>query len=176
MKRAVKDSRRARGSARRRASFSLVEIMVACLVLLVLALAGGAAMFYALAQVGVQQARREALAAANTRLEEVRAAPYDRLTPPAQNPPLPQYYYLRHTPGAGGSWSYGTTNWSRPLPTADPKETVTIRGVKRPIVTTVTYVDVDGGLTSYDALGIVVTVGYGPGTQDTVRLETLRSP
>lgn len=160
----------------RRMRFTLVETLVACLVLAILALAGAAVLYDALLQMGVQKGRRQALAAATSRLEEIRASPYTLITPPAKDAFLPHYYYLSHIRDASGNWQYGIDNWQRPLPTSDPGETVTIRGTKRPITTTVTYVDIDGGLTSHDALAVSITVAYGPGAQDVVKLETLRSP
>lgn len=173
MNRAGNSLRRPFIRAGRRARFTLVEAMVACLILMLMALAGAAVLYQTLNQLGVQQARRQALAVANTRLEEVRATAYGLLTPPATNSLV---YYLHHTHDASGNWTYGTDNWVRPLPAADPGETVSIRGVRRPMVTAITYVDVDGGTTSYDGLRVAVTVRYGPGANDIVRLETLRSP
>ncbi len=171
-----KSSRRPSLAGGRQIRFTLVEVLVACLILMVMALAGAAVLCQVLTQFKVQQARRLALAAANTRLEEVRATSYGFLKPPSQDSFLPAYYYLHHTHDAGGNWTYGTDNWSLPLPRADPRETVTINGKKRPIITTITYVDLDGGLTSYDGLRVSVSVAYGPGAGDRVTLETLRSP
>lgn len=146
---------------RQRAGTSVVEIMIACVVLAVLAL--GAAASIEKARVGTtqQRNRRAALEAANSRLELLRQSGYVQVSPATLNYNL---YYLRYT---GGVWTVMST---------DPGETVNLYGTNRPMVTRVQYVDVDGGSTSYDALRFNVTVQYGSDTKTFVELDTIKSP
>ena len=53
---------------------------------------------------------------------------------------------------------------------------MTINNRVLPMTTTIQYMDVDGGSTSYDYVRIVVSVGYRVGSADRVTLETFRSP
>lgn len=146
--------------ARWRMSFSLVEVLFACLILAILAVGGASLMCHAINQLTIQQSRRLALEAANSRLEEVRGSAYATFKPPALNYIT---YYLSQNAG----------NWR--VTSGDPDETVLINGVMKRMTTTVTYADLDGGLSSYDALRVTVSVQYR-GTDDRVSLETLCAP
>lgn len=59
---------------------SFIEVMVACVVLAVIALAGGSFVAQSQGTLAVHRNRCLALATANSRLEEVRATPFDQLT------------------------------------------------------------------------------------------------
>jgi Tfp pilus assembly protein PilV len=144
-----------------RAGTSLVEVMVGCVILAVLALASGASLQYARSNSVVQRDRRTALELANSRLEDIRASAYNDVKPSAQNYTV---YYLRRS---GASWvvSAGGTN-----------ETVQVNNQVRSLVTTVQYVDVDGSSASYDALRLKASVQYGSSADAWVELETLRGP
>lgn len=144
-----------------RAGTSLVEVMVGCVILGVLALASAASLQYARSTSVQQRDRRTALELANSRLEEIRGAAFNAVKPSANNYNL---YYLRK-PGANWVVSAGGTN-----------ETVAVNGRDRSRITTVQYVDVDGGSASYDALQFKVSVQYGSSADMWVELETLRGP
>jgi type II secretory pathway pseudopilin PulG len=144
----------------RRRRFSLVEILFACLILMIMAVGGASFICHAISQLSIQQSRRLALEAANSRLEEVRSSAYANLKPPALTY---QSYYLSQNAG------------NLKVSNGDPAETVLINGTPKPMTTTVAYADLDGGLSSYDALRVTVVVQYR-GDHDTVCLETLCAP
>lgn len=146
---------------RARAGTSVVEIMIASVVLAVLAL--GAAASIEKTRVGTtqQRNRRTALEMANSRLEQLRQAAYTQVRPASQNYNV---YYLSNT---GGTWSSFST---------DPNEQVVLYGNSRPMRTQVQYVDVDGGAASYDGLKLTVRVQYLASSEAFVELETLKSP
>lgn len=146
---------------RARAGTSVVEIMIASVVLAVLAL--GAAASIEKTRIGTtqQRNRRTALEMANSRLEQLRQAGYAQIKPSALNY---NTYYLANT---GGTWT---------ISSSDPGEQVNLYGNSRPLRTQVQYVDVDGGSTSYDGLKLVVRVQYLAGSDSFVELETLKSP
>lgn len=140
---------------------SLVEVMVGCLILAVLALGFATSLQYAKSMSVKQRDRRTALELANSRLEELRGAAYSQVWPSASNYNI---YYLRQT---GTTWvaSAGATN-----------ENVVVNNRTWPMKTTVQYVDVDAGSASYDALRFNVSVRYDSGVSNLVSLETLRAP
>jgi len=145
----------------RRQGVTAVEIVVACAILAIVAVATGTYLHVARAQTALQRNRRTALGLANTRLEELRAAVYTSVRPPSFNYSL---YYLDYLTGA---WRVSDFNRG---------ETARFSGVARPMVTTVRYVDASGGSAAYDLLRLAVSVQYGVGAGEVVRLETLRSP
>ena len=68
---------------------TLVEVMIAAVVLMVIALAGGAFLYHGRANVAIQKNKRVALEVANSRLEDLRASAYDDIKPPTDcNPNL----------------------------------------------------------------------------------------
>lgn len=133
---------------------------MACLILGILAIAATESIRYSKSMTIVQRNRRTATDIANGRLEDVRSVSYTNVASGTVNGTL---RYLRRN---ANSWS---------ILNSDPGETVVVNGRSRPIVTTVQYIDADGGSTSYDCLQVVVRVNYGPGANDVVRLETVRS-
>ena len=140
---------------------TLVEVLVACLILAIIAVGTAACLYLSQGAIAVQKNRRTATELASSRLEELRAAPYASICPSAKNYNL--YYIDRIT----GSWRVGTTSQG---------ETVKVNGTARPMTTTVRYVDADGGSATYDCLRLTVTIQFGRGALDTVTLETLEAP
>jgi len=147
---------------RRKTGATLVEVVMAGLLLALLAVAGGAYLYHSRATIAAQRDKRAALDAANSMLEAVRASNYDDVKPP--DPPDYGMYYLSVQ---GGAWFHSTS---------DPGDTVVINGKNLPRETTVQYVDVDGGAPSYDCLRLIVNVGYRLNSADRVALETLYAP
>ena len=144
-----------------RSGTTLVEVLVSCLILAVIAVGTGACLSLSRTDASVQRNRRTAMELANSRLEEIRGAPYSDVCPASQS------YDVNFVDWMTGSWRVSN---------ADQGETVTIGGRTRPISTTVQYMDVDGGAATYDCLRIAVSVAYGGGPEDVVRLATIRSP
>jgi hypothetical protein len=137
-------------------------VMVACLLLAIVVIAGAEYMYKAQDILAVQRSRRIALMAANSRLEDVKNLPY----------------YTNLTRLLTGSST--VTNIKRnvvngPFVTGSG-EMVNIGGALLPIATTIQYVDADGVSPYNDCLRVTVAVGYRGVLTDRVVLETLRSP
>lgn len=143
---------------RRRSGGTLVEIMIAVLILMVLAVAGGSYLAESRGTLAVQRNKASALAAASGRLEALRGTRYSTLTNLVAVGSGVRY--LRWNAGA---WVVNNS---------DPGETVTISGMNLPIQTAVQYVDLDGGVASYDALWVRVQAGYRPGRPERVSVDT----
>ncbi|MDA0321962.1 MAG: prepilin-type N-terminal cleavage/methylation domain-containing protein [Verrucomicrobia bacterium] len=154
--------------ASRRDGATLVEVMVASVILLVMALGSTAFMYHSRANIGIQRNKRVAVDVANSRLEEVRASNYDEIKP------LTLDYGTHYLSAPSG------TTWTRG--TSAPGETVTINGQTYPIVTTVRYIDVDSGTSfddftaSHDAVRIAVSVSYRINSSDVVTLQSIYGP
>lgn len=144
----------------RRVGSTLVEVMLACLLLTILVLAGGAYLYHSRATINIQRNKRAALESANRRMEALIASGYDEIKPSTQN-------YTRHYLSAtGGVWR---------LTSNDPREVTPINGRNYSLRTTVQYVDIDGGSSSYDVLRLSVEVDYRGGREAPIVLETLRA-
>ena len=144
-----------------RSGASLIEVLVACLILAIVAIATAACLYQSRAQASIQRNRRTAMEFANARLEALRNAPYTVIQPPTQT------YTAYYLDDITGSWRVSAS---------DQGETVTLSGRSLPMTTTVQYMDADGGAASYDCLRITVHVWYRDGANDVVRLQTIRSP
>ncbi len=143
-----------------RSGATLVEVVMAILLLSILAVAGAASMNLSRGMASVQKNHRTALEIASGRLEDVRAAGYASIRPSASNY---NAYFLSRT---GANWVVSSSN---------PGETVLVNGRSRPMVTTVQYVDIDAGSASYDAVRVWVSLQYHGNTSSVVVLETVRS-
>jgi len=134
---------------------SLLEVLLALVIVLIVAIGGGAFVYYSTGAVGVERNKRAALEVANARLEEMKARDYEDIIPrETEDPYLPIYDYEEHI----------------------IEETVSINGVDRPMDTTVQYVDVDGGTPSYDYLLVTVDVDYSSNSSGVVTLQTYIGP
>jgi len=139
----------------------LVEVMIAVVILMVMALGSAAFLYHSQVGISTRGNKRVALEAASSRLEEIRASDYNDIEPPVKNYDV--YYLSRQV----GGWM---------LSDNDPGETKNINGKTLPIVTKVRYMDIDGEPDSYDYIRITVSTGYRAGIDDTVTLETFRFP
>ncbi len=145
-----------------RAGSSLVETMVAIVVLAVIALAGAAYLYHARGDIYNARNKRIAQEAASQRLELVRATPYSRVAPTNLT------YSIHYLSRQGTNWVHSSS---------DPGETIQINYRTLPITTTVQYVDADGvAPSSYDYLRLTTSVGYRSGSAERVRLETFYAP
>jgi prepilin-type N-terminal cleavage/methylation domain-containing protein len=150
-----------RATGRRARGGTLIEVMVACVILSIIALGGAAYLYHARATDLAQRNKRVALEAVNSRLEDIRAAAYGDIKPQTQD------YAVHYLKKAGSVWQHSSTN---------PAETATINGMPLPLTTTVQYMDIDGGGASYDYVHVKVAAGYRVGQPDTVTLETYVAP
>ena len=142
-----------------RGGSTLVETMLACLILAIVALGGAEYLFRGRSALIIQKNRRLALEAANSRMEEWRATPYGDVTnliPPAS-------YGLTYACRSGATWVNGI-------------DTANIAGVACPMTNALQYVDLDGGTVSYDAVRVTVSVAYSATIKDQVTVETLVAP
>ena len=137
---------------------TLVETMVACVLLAVLAIAGVSALYQTGSGLAIQKQRRIALGLANSRLEELRSAPYAALTAL-----IALNYNTNAIRKTSGQFVLGSG------------ETVSMSGKLMPVTTTLQYADADGGSASYDMLRLTASVQYRS-AGDVVTLQTLRSP
>ncbi len=161
----VKQPKSAAGPVRNSngAGLTLVEVMIAIVILTVMALGSAAFLYHSQVGIFYQGNKRVALEAANSRLEEIRASQYNDI-----NDIMPNDYAIHYlSPDLSGNWA---------LTDNDPEETKNINGITLPIVTKVRYMDIDEGTDSYDYIRITVSMGYRAGIDDTVTLETFCFP
>lgn len=160
----MKTNQPGRGEAIRRArrGATLVEVMIACVVLMVMAVGGAAYLYQSCTTLAAQRNKRIALEAGNARVEEIRATRYTDL----KNLLTVDYavHYLRRVAGA---WQVSS---------GDPNETVNINGTSLPMTTTVQFLDIDGGVSSYDGLAVTVSTAYRAGIADRVILRSIYAP
>jgi len=166
-----------KGSSRKKGGFSLVEVVVSVLVLVVLALGGAAMMYHTGANIKIQGNRRVALELANKRMEIVRA----------------QFYYAI-APDAYGA---GNMEYLKPKPSSKPSgeddpyllihqkqsftETTTLQGINYLMRTEIVRWDPDDANSPYpdfnpECIGVTVRVAYRNGTADSVELKTALLP
>ena len=143
------------------AGTTLVEVMIAIVLLGVIAVGGAAFLYRSRADITIARDKRVALEAANSRMEALRLSPYGDIEP--SNIGASSCYLS----GAPGSWT---------LSGSDPDETVTINGRAFDMITRAEYRDIDGGVVSDDCLLISVSVQSRLGSDDVVYLESLYAP
>ncbi len=150
------------------AGSSLVEVMIALLIVTVLVLGVAAFIYHGRASVYAQRDRLSVLEFVNGRMELLRAEPYTTVQPPTED--YQTYYLIRNSSGAWvGPRSSVTREWI----------TINSAGAGRRryrMTTTVRYIDVDGGTASYDALEFTVAMRYRPGSTDEIAMSTYRAP
>jgi prepilin-type N-terminal cleavage/methylation domain-containing protein len=155
-------SRAATALSGTKAGATLVEVMIALVVLAIVALGVASFVYYGRGSVYAQRDRLSVLELVNGRLELLRASSYGTVTPPDQD-----YAVYHMLPVAGGGWSFSASR---------EEEELTVNSRTYPMTTTVQYVDVDGGSPSYDALKFTVSMQYRTGSTDEMTLRTYRSP
>lgn len=154
---------------------SLVELMVALIIIALVIVGGGMFFFHGRVNVIREAHRRAALLVASQRLEALKAAAWDDVAPEAGDTsdgytfdPSFRYYLL-----GSGSWSWIQPEVSEDDPPEDAEETVTVDNLSDGrMVTEAQWVD-DG---SYDYLEVTVTVEWSDSTTNTVSLTTLIAP
>ena len=151
---------RRRHQIRLRGGTTLIEVMMAIVILLVIALGTSTAFQLSQSLANGQRDRRLAMEKTNGRLEELRAATYTDISPPFNNYAI--YYVDRIT----GNWRISTAN---------PGEIIILAGQPHPMSTTVQYMDIDGSSNSFDCLRINVQTQYGRKASDVIALATLES-
>ena len=143
----------------RRAGVSLIEILVAIMLLVVVAVGALAQFSYGLAGVNTQGSRRAALERARERLEEVMATPFAQVSPPvAVNPNrVDGWYWL---PCVAGVCAWSATNPNETVAVGDlgPQSMeCLVRWINDPTLV---------GSPLPDALEFSVKVRYAPGVAD----------
>lgn len=140
------------------AGVTLVEILMATLVLAVLAVAGGAHLYHARAMVAMQRNRLVATELSSGRMEQIRL-----IRPVEISPPGTGQYFL----------AISGTNWA--LSASDPLETATLNRRSYPMRSTVEWLN-HPTLDTNRCLKISVTTFYRPESGAFVRLNTLLTP
>jgi len=149
-----------------RTGSSLIEVMVAMMILVVLVLGVASFIYYGRSGVYAQRDRLSVLELVNGRLEALCAVPYPVVEPP--NSDYNVYYTV---------WSGGTFTLPRLRPrTQRLYVNSRNRARKYQMTTTVQYIDIDGGAASYDALKLTVSMRYHPNSTDEIVLSTYRVP
>jgi len=141
---------------------TLVEVMMAILIISIVAVGGAAFLYYSSAEIAIDSNRRIALEIANARLEDLRAAGFGIISPE-------QDFDVYYITGQGVNWL---------LSDNDPEEIVSVNNLDMPIVTTIQYVDDNEAdmIDSYDYLNVSVIVGYRQNTGEAVTLNTYIAP
>lgn len=143
--------------------FSLVELMVALIIIALVIVGGGMFFFHGRVNVIREAHRRAALLVASQRLEALKAANWDDI---ALDPPSYQLYYITYSSG----W---VKNMSETKDTEVPVDNLS----DGEMVTEAQWVDDDGaGGDSYDYLEVTVTVEWTDNTTNTVSLTSLIAP
>jgi len=145
-----------------RSGATLVEVVISCVILAVVALGTAAYIYLSRTGVVIQRNKRIAIEAANRRLEEIQGLGY-----PALTNSMPKDFAVHYLRDAGNSWGVTSTN---------PNETVTINGAVMPMTTTAQYTDVDGAGKSYDCIAITVQTAYRATANAQVTLQTIFGP
>ena len=146
----------ARHHLSRKQGASLVEVVVAMVVLATLAIAGAAFLAQARGDVSNQRNRRAAVEVAVSRLEAIRTSLYSDVAPPTKDYTI---YYL--VPNAG-SWTHVTS---------DPGESTNINGRTLLLTTTVQYTDLESDNDSYDYINVSVAIGHRLNSPERIRLQ-----
>jgi type II secretory pathway pseudopilin PulG len=154
----MKTGLRRTGAVRRRGA-TLMEALVAALVLAVMAVAAGGFVFQGRLAQRVQRVKRAAIEAANTRLELARSVAYTSIRPTQDAVD----FFLED---AGGALAVRAN---------DPLETVTLYGVARPMWTGVRR-ETTAGPPRREILRLSVRVQYTESADAYVELQTLRGP
>ena len=143
-------------------SVTLVELVIAMLVLLTLVIAGASFFLYSKSRIALERNRRAAIEIATGRAELLLSSVYADIKPvPADD--WDTHYIKR----VGEDW----------LVDSSDDETVTINNLTLPITTTVAYVDKnDDPPNSFDYILAVVRVGYRLIPDERVELRTYIGP
>jgi Tfp pilus assembly protein PilV len=140
---------------------SLIEVMIAILLIALVILGGGMFFFYGRVNIVREAHRRAALLVASQRLEALKAADWDLI---AHNPLSYQPYYITHS-----------SDWALNL--SETKETVTVDNLSdAQMLTEAQYMDDDGMNDSYDYLKITVRVEWSDPATNRVSLTSLVGP
>lgn len=153
--------------------FSLIEVLIALVILVIVILGGGLYFFYGRLGINREGYRRAALELASQRLEKLKAADYSKITP---NPDDPDGF----DPGYAPYYIVGGDDWN---PQEDlAYDYVTVGNLTdQKMLTQAQYIDDDGVGDSYDYLKITVTVKWNiaewsDNTTNKVELVTLIAP
>jgi len=143
---------------------TLVELMIALLIIALVILGGGMFFFHGRVNIMREAHRRAALLVVSQRLEELKAANWGGI---ALTSPLSyESYYITHS----GGW---VRNLSETKDTEVPVDNLS----DGEMVTEVQWEDDgDDGIDSYDYLKLTVTIEWHNGTTNTVSLSTLIAP
>lgn len=154
----MRNPQRHRDTGPTRAGSTLVEVLIAAMILSIVVMGTSAQMYYARFIQTRQLAKRTAIEAATARLEELRTEGFDRLAAV-----IPQDYATHYLTQAGGAWSAHDV---------DPGEQCAGNGQTLALVTTARFADIDGGAPSFDYLELSVRVPVNASGSDSVSLQT----
>jgi type II secretory pathway pseudopilin PulG len=142
-----------------RTGSTLIEVMLSCVILVIVAVGGAEYIYRGQATQVVQKNRRLALWVANSRLEEIRATPYGTLTNLLAR-----------------NYTAVTVLRSNNTFVARSGEKANIGGMQLPMTNTIQYIDAENDNNSFDAIKVTVSVVYRAGGSDPIILQTVESP
>jgi prepilin-type N-terminal cleavage/methylation domain-containing protein len=153
--------------------FSLIELMVALIIIALVIAGGGMFFFHGRVNVIREAHRRAAVLVGSQRLEELKAATWDDIAPEAGDTsdgytfdPSLRYYLL-----GSGNWSWIQPAVSENDPPEEAEETKTVDNLSDGKRVTEALWEPGGG--SYDYLKVTVTVEWTDNTTNTVSLSTV---
>lgn len=172
---------------------TLIELMIALIIIALIIIGGGMFFFYGRVNIIREAHRRAALLVASQRLEELKAAEYDKISPGFDDSyyiiwsDADNYYIIwSESKKDWIKWSETQEDWvsalyQPPLGAQEPVDVDNLLKTFTPHPTMVTeakWMDDDGDYTdySYDYLKITVTVSWHGSTSNTVGLSTLIAP
>jgi hypothetical protein len=137
--------------------------MLAMMILVVLALGVAAYIYYGRAGVYAQRDRLTVLELVKGRMELLRATDFEDVKPPSEDYSV---YWMRPPRNGNTRWRFYSSR---------ARQRLNVNSRRYLMTTTVQYVDVDGGTTSYDALKFIVSMRYRTGSTDEITLSTYRA-
>lgn len=152
--------------------FSLIEVLIALVILVIVILGGGLYFFYGRLGINREGYRRAALELASQRLEELKAAKYSEIIPDDFDPGYNPYYIVWRS-----SWDTLAELIEDPDDPNFSYDYVTVGNLSDgKMLTEAQYQDNDDPPDSYDYLKITVTVSWGDNPNNKVELVTLIAP
>ena len=151
---------------------TLVEVLVALVIIALVILGGGMFFFYGRVAIIREAHRRAALLVASQRLEALKAADYPEIIPEDFDPGYYHYYIVWRS-----NWGTLENLIEDPGDPSFSYDYVTVDSLTdQRMLTQAEYVDDDGMGDSYDYVEVTVRVEWRDSTTNTVSLTTLVAP
>lgn len=151
---------------------TLIEAILAMIILAILAIGGMSFIVHGTNQLNIYRNKLIALEIANNRLEELRALNYEKVATSPQNDTS---WYVKKK--SDGTWELDIDGNLMRFSETDAEEPVVINGLTKAITTTIQYMDKSGSPGgSCDYLLVIAKTGYRAGSSEIVELRTYIGP